>query len=417
MSSQDQGRFNSSPTVSLITCLIFCFQFGTTISYNALVSPIYKDCNTSLYTIPINNYKPLVLDLTNTFIWTTCSSSTKHHTIPSSSSCEAANKPGNCTIGLKDDCTTELFNPVSRKCGSGLVTFTTLTTNSTDGHNPLYAVNVTNITALCAPKKLLELLPKYSIGIAGLASSNLSLPLQLSSRANIEKQFALCLPASGRGIAIFGTGPYYLMGMVERNVSSMLKYTPLIKNPLSSSYYINVTGITINMQSLQIPETAFLGGALLSSVSPYTILREDIYHPFLSAYSTATQYIPRMAPVKPFDLCYDSRNLSSTRMGACLAFVPNQTVQNVPMVIGGFQMENNFLLFDLEKARLACAPEPHYKKRGTERRVKVDRKFVTLQIGVEKFTLKLPKFSLPLPSSFPFRRLLFCMERVTNRAE
>ncbi|KAJ4775809.1 Eukaryotic aspartyl protease family protein [Rhynchospora pubera] len=387
MSSQDQGRFNFPPTVSLITCLLFCFQFGTTISYNALVSPIYKDSNTSLYTIPINNYKPLVLDLTNTFIWTTCSNSTKHHTIPSSSSCEAANKPGNCTIGSKDDCTTELFNPVSRKCGSGLVTFTTLTTNSTDGHNPLYAVNVTNITALCAPKKLLELLPKDSIGIAGLASSNLSLPLQLSSRANIEKQFALCLPASGRGVAIFGTGPYYLMGMVERNVSSMLKYTPLIKNHLSSSYYINVTGITINMQSLQIPETAFLGGALLSSVSPYTILREDIYHPFLSAYSTATQYIPRVTPVKPFDLCYDSRNLSSTRMGygvpgisftlqggiynwtifganalvmaatnaACLAFLPNQTVQNVPMVIGGFQMENNFLLFDLEKARLGMS--------------------------------------------------------------
>ncbi|KAJ3691749.1 hypothetical protein LUZ61_020913 [Rhynchospora tenuis] len=333
------------------------------------------------------------VDLSNPFIWTTCSNSTKHHNIPSSPSCEAANKfpsPGNCTIGSKDDCTTEFFDSVSQKCGSGFVTFTTLTTNSTDGHNPLYSVNVTNATALCAPNKLLGLLPKDATGIAGLASFNLSLPLQLSSRASIKKQFALCLPASGRGVAIFGTGPYYLMGMVEKNVSSMLKYTPLIKNPLSSSYYINVTGISINMQSLQMPETAFLGGAVLSSVSPYTILREDIYHPFLSAYNTATQYIPRVAPVKPFDLCYDSRNLSSTRMGygvpgisftlqggiynwtifganalvmaatnaACLAFLPNQTVQNVPMVIGGFQMENNFLLFDLEKARLVSLTPP-----------------------------------------------------------
>ncbi|KAJ3676194.1 hypothetical protein LUZ60_003606 [Juncus effusus] len=379
--------------VSLFSLQLPVYASSSSSPPEALVSPIYKDSKTSLYTIPINNGKLLVLDLTNPLIWSICSSN--HPTIScTSSTCATANQfsSQSCKNSkkLRDgeakyscNCTARPYNPISDQCGMGDLTLSVLTSNTTDGKNPLYPTNLTNAVVSCAPRNLLIKLPTGATGIAGLGSSDLTLPSQLSSLLNIERQFALCLPAVGTGVSFFGSGPFFLLTIIQPNITSLLRYVPLIKNPSRSSYYITMRGIAVNQQAVQLPQNAFAKGVTLSTVSSYTIVREDIYTIFLNAYATATKDYPRVKPIKPFDLCFDSTKLGSTRVGyavpqidlmfdggknwtvfgansvaqvdtntACFAFLPNQTEQKATMVVGGFQMENNFLLFDLKNSRL-----------------------------------------------------------------
>nr|XP_029120754.1 gamma conglutin 1-like [Elaeis guineensis] len=120
------------------------------------------------------------------------------------------------------------------------------------------------------------------------------------------------------------------------------------------------------------------GGVKLSTAVSYTTLRSHIYRPFLQAFADATKRIPRAPKVKPFDLCLKSSALRSTRVGyavlvidlvlagaknwtifganamiqvgrdtTCLAFVDGGPKAEQAVVIGGFHLENNFLLFDL----------------------------------------------------------------------
>ncbi|KAH7842356.1 hypothetical protein Vadar_004369 [Vaccinium darrowii] len=98
---------------------------------------------------------------------------------------------------------------------------------------------------------------------------------------------------------------------------------------------------------------------------------------------TGTSGVHRVKRVKPFDLCWNANALGFTQVGfrvpqidlelgngknwtifgsnsmkqigekACLAFVDGGKVnEGAAVVIGSFQMENNFLLFDMEKSRL-----------------------------------------------------------------
>ena len=121
--------------------------------------------------------------------------------------------------------------------------------------------------------------------------------------------------------------------------------------------------------------------------------------------ATAAQWqyarAPRVVkPVAPFELCYDARTLANTRLGyfvpsvtlalgggknwtmtgvnsmvdvkggkVCLAFVEMKGVKagdsKAPAVIvGGFQMENFVLQFDLEKKRFGFLRLPYYAHCG-----------------------------------------------------
>jgi hypothetical protein len=141
------------------------------------------------------------------------------------------------------------------------------------------------------------------------------------------------------------------------------------------------------------------GGTKLSTVVPYTQLETSIYKAVTEAFVKAAASSPfnltTTKPVQPFSVCYPASNVRSTRAGPtmpaidlvmhrndvvwkilgsnsmvrvaekggadvwCLGFVdagvrPKTSVfaGDPSIVIGGHQMEDNFLQFDLESMRL-----------------------------------------------------------------
>ncbi|XP_058076993.1 probable aspartic proteinase GIP2 [Magnolia sinica] len=186
-------------------------------------------------------------------------------------------------------------------------------------------------------------------------------------------------------------------------VSNSLIYTPLLINPVSTAgvstkgepsveYFICVKSIKINEKTallkaslLSIDNNGF-GGTKISTVNPYTTLEASIYKAFSEAFikEAISMNITRVAPVAPFDVCFSSKSMVSTRVGprvptldlvlqsetvywrifgansivyvnndvACLAFVDGGSNPRTSIVIGGYQLENNLLQFDLATSRL-----------------------------------------------------------------
>ncbi|CAO1940872.1 unnamed protein product [Urochloa humidicola] len=374
-----------------------------------LVTAITKDPATSLYTSPLKDSHPLVLDLAGPLIWSTCSP--KHPTLQCHhSDCAHAHSyhPPDCPhtgYGKPDEedrfrckCTAHPYNPFTGKSATGDLTRITLTANATDGSNPLFPVSFPAV-ASCAPPSQLAKFPAGAVGVAGLAASRVSLPAQVARTQKVADKFLLCLPRSGAGVAIFGGGPLFLMTSTsppsEVGVDlTTLTNTPLLSKRGSSSYYLPVKAIAIDKARLQLPLLA-TGGVVLSTTAPYTALRPDVYRPLVDAFDEALTRrwnISKKVPaVPPFELCYDSKTLPGpTRIGwlvpdidivleggknwtfiagsntmvdvnnftaACFGFVEMKPKKGgygeAPAVeIGGFQMENHVLQFDLEKKQL-----------------------------------------------------------------
>ncbi|KAL5222368.1 hypothetical protein ABZP36_027081 [Zizania latifolia] len=282
-------------------------------------------------------------------------------------------------------CTAHPYNPFSGESASADLTRTGLSANATDGKNPLYPVSFTAVTS-CAPESHLEKLPAGAVGIAGLAPTRLALQAQVARTQNVANKFALCLPSGGDGVAIFGGAPLFLLPPGRPDVTATLAgETPIHRNKDLPGYFISATKIAVNHEQVQLYDHGPLV-VELSSRTPYTVFRPDVYRAFIDAFDKATAERKRVTPpVAPFDLCYDSRELGSTRLGyavpqidlvleggknwtvfggnsmaqvndntACLAFLKMTGEKGNPpaVVIGGFQMENNLLVFDDEKARL-----------------------------------------------------------------
>lgn len=227
--------------------------------------------------------------------------------------------------------------------------------------------------------------------MAGLGRSKFTLPLQLTTDLQLERQFAICLPSTSTapGVAFFGSGPFFLLPPPGRDITGILSYTPLIKNPTCPDYYIDVQAIAVGSKVLCFLARVLMfdvlghGGVKLSTVTPYTTLKRHIYWPFLKAFANATKGIPRAPKVKPFNLCLNTSTLASIRLGlnvpqidlmlangknwtifganlmkqmggdvACLAVVNGGGKAEQAAVIGSYQLEDNFLSFDLDKKML-----------------------------------------------------------------
>lgn len=195
-------------------------------------------------------------------------------------------------------------------------------------------------------------------------------------------------------MALFGTTP-----KVD------LTYTGLVLNPVGSTvisydqqpsdeYYINVTSIQVNgkpvplnTSQLVVDENGY-GGTKLSTDAAYTTLESSIYKALVSAFvnESGAFNLSVTSAVKPFDVCYEASGLFSTRLGPgvptvdlvmekedvfwrmfggnsmvrierdgrdvwCLGFVDGGINARTPIVIGGHQMEDNLLQFDLDSNR------------------------------------------------------------------
>ncbi|CAN6177964.1 unnamed protein product [Urochloa humidicola] len=308
-----------------------------------LVSAVTKDAATSLYTAPLKAGNPLVLDLSGAVIsLTTCSSS-------------------NGTV-------------------------TKISANATNGANPLFLVSFP-ATATCSPRQ--PNLPASAVGSAGLAPSTQSLLAQVARTQGVAKKLALCLPSDGKttsgnsvGVVIYGGGP--LIFPDRGDFTTMLAGTaPLVGFSGSPGYFVSATGIAVEGSRIGKPGPLVVE---LSSTTPYTALRPDVYAPFVRAFDRAASgpnfpWMQRVTAVAPFERCYNSTKLSvslsllgygvpgidlvlgsgsnySITGGnsmvqvnsntACLGFV-QASGQAVAAVLGGFQLENRLLVLDAEK--------------------------------------------------------------------
>ncbi|KAF7025873.1 hypothetical protein CFC21_038024 [Triticum aestivum] len=388
-------------------------------SARSVLAPVTKDPATRLYTIPFHYGANIVVDTAGPLVWSTCAPDHLPAAFPcKSDTCRLANKyhAPSCTESAADKlcdhshkvCKAFPYNPVTGACAAGDLIHTRFVANTTDGKNPVSQVNVRAVAA-CAPSKLLESLPQGASGVAGLAGSDLALPAQVASAQKVSNKFLLCLPrglSADPGVAVFGGGPLHFMAQPERDYTKELAYTPLVAKKGNPAHYITIKSIAVESARVPVPAQALAtGGAVLCTRSPFTLLRSDVFLPLVDAFTKALAkqgaqggpVAKAVKPYAPFQLCYDRRTLANTRIGylvpavtltlgggknwtmdglslmvdmgpttACLAFVQMQGVKggdgSAPSVlIGGFQMENTVLEFDMKKKkRLGFARLPSF---------------------------------------------------------
>ncbi|CAL5094614.1 unnamed protein product [Urochloa decumbens] len=303
-------------------------------------------------------------------------------------------------------CTARACDPTARaraQCAAGDLTSFAMSASATDGRNALRPVAFEAVGA-CAPEPD-WLLPAggHATGVAGFGrGAPLSLPSQLAARRGLGRRFALCLP----GVAIFGDTPIYL-GSYPPDLMTTIASTPLVSRNNHTSagaggYYLPVEAISVSWPSwgvaatraalpagaLELDATTGRGGVALSTVTRYTAMRPDVYRAVAQAFGDAIGrpgYVRPAPAVPPFSLCYDTASLRHVRvlgwdvpsihlelgagasmnwtMGSgnsmvqvgddgalCLAFVEMRGAAADPaapaVVIGGYQVEDNLLVFD-----------------------------------------------------------------------
>ncbi|KAJ1287013.1 hypothetical protein BS78_03G397500 [Paspalum vaginatum] len=374
--------------------------------------PVAKDPATSLYTIHIRHGASHLIDLASPLLWSTCAADHLPAPFPcNSTACSHANayRAPTCRIARhpcsrsrsrrkRRQCEAFPYNPLTGRCAAASLVHTRLVANTTDGRNPLRQVSVRAVGA-CAPRALLAPLPKHVAGVAGLADAALALPAQVAASQRVANRFTLCLPRRGDGVVVFGGGPLFLLPEpAAGDLTSTLAFAPLRARKGNPLYYIPVQGVAVNQAQVPLPARALAtGGVALCTRVPYTALRPDVYRPLVDAFDAAVARNDAKVPaVPPFELCYRSSMLGNTRLGyavpdvaftlqggkswtfvgsssmvdvdnqtACLAFLEMKGVKpgdpsSAAVIIGGFQMEDHLLQFDLEKKQLGFAKVPFF---------------------------------------------------------
>nr|DAD19437.1 TPA_asm: hypothetical protein HUJ06_020900 [Nelumbo nucifera] len=362
---------------------------------NALVIPVKKDAKTLQYVATIKMRTPLApvnvfVDLSGPFLWVDCEdgyvSSSYRPTPCGSPKCEVAKSSGcivECHSAPRPGCTNNtcdvvLDNPFIKDFlyGGGLAE-DVIALQSSGGRKP---------------------------GMLGLARTPVSLPSQLASKSGLPHIFSLCLPSSttSNGVMIFGN-KHYVSLPDKIDYSKLLTYTPLIINPVSTApsfrvgdssyeYFIQVKSINvhgkrlpINRKLLSINKDGF-GGTKISTRTPYTSLHTSIYEALAEAYSNAaaSMNISRVEPpLGDFPACFSSKNIEHTATGPrvpavdlvfednnvwrisgsdlmvqaedgvmCLAFGDEGENARTSIVIGGRQLEEKLVVFDVASSKL-----------------------------------------------------------------
>ncbi|KAI4378879.1 hypothetical protein MLD38_016301 [Melastoma candidum] len=415
-----------APTQSLLAVLLLLFlslahaqELTSRPKPKAILLPVRKESATLQYTTTIRQRTPLVpvkltVDLGAKSPWVNCQggyvSSTYKPVLCGSKFCQLA---------LFNSCSSTCYQPRpepgcnNNTCGQyesdpfiptayyGELSTDAAVLRSTDGKNPGRTVSVPGgIVFTCGFDPLTQKLAKNAKGMLGLGRSGISLPSVLSSAFGFPNKFGMCLSSTrSRGVIIFGDGPYFLQPGKE--VSQYLTYTPLIPNPVSTAvlafldepswdYFINVTGIKVNGKAVSLNPAllkindAGNGGTKLSTVNPYTLMETSIYRAVMKAFLAEGKYLKRVSSVKPFEYCFNTTGVGSTRVGPavpqielllggsswiifgansmvyvgnsgetmCLGIVDGGTDARTSIVIGGHQLEDNLVQVDMVNKRL-----------------------------------------------------------------
>ncbi|XP_010456587.1 PREDICTED: aspartyl protease AED1-like [Camelina sativa] len=221
----------------------------------------------------------------------------------------------------------------------------------------------------------LKLMPEVVNGTIGLGKSLISLPSQLASMHKTPRKFAFCLPSkpTGLGSLLIGEGSPY-----TNDVFKNLASTPLIVDRSSGRYFIDVKSIEIAGKNVSLDKKS-RGNAMICTLAPYTILQTSTYKAMVREFVREAKLL-RVAKVKPFEACFNSKGMESAaavpvidlvvnggakwrinrwnsllkvkRDVVCLAFFDGGVnMKTTEMVIGGFQMEDHLVEFDLEASK------------------------------------------------------------------
>ncbi|KAF3457198.1 hypothetical protein FNV43_RR01855 [Rhamnella rubrinervis] len=394
--------------------MIISIAAETSLKPKAIVLNITKDPSTLQYITQIHQRKPLVpvkltLDLGGRFLWVDCRSGyDTYKTIRC--------RTPECSLVQTNTCENDKIcfvypdNPVpdyplqtSLNLAQDVVSLPALISTTS---NSITSVTIPKFLFACGSPYLAQGLASGVEGIAGLGRSRLGLPIQLASTFNLPRKFSLCLASSnnnGGGFVFFGQPP-------KLDVYKSLTYTPLLVNPVSTStghaiegeksvdYFIGLKSIKVN--NVAVPLNASLlvfdsmgnGGTRLSTAKRYTVLLTPIYNAVVGEFVKAMSElkVPRVAAVGQFGACFNSTYIASTEVGPdvpvidlvlesvywrlygansmvqvgkdvmCLGFIDEGVVDDgnftnratTSIVIGGHQLEDNLLQFDIANNRL-----------------------------------------------------------------
>ncbi|KAL6564334.1 hypothetical protein OROMI_015784 [Orobanche minor] len=374
----------------------------------AFLAPIAKDLATQRYVLTVYLNTPpqptnLLLDLGASSTLVNCrphghqKTSIQCRPSPCSPS-GSPPRPGDTATPLLGHSLTRKPPLTGRPCNGSL------SMPVTNGFNPGQLGSVPGFMFSCSKRSSLKGLVKGADGIAGLGRSDLSIPVQVSSLSSEKLVFALCMSGSpsAPGVAFFGSsGPYYFHPKID--LSKHLNYTPLLRNTVitksypnpSDEYFIGLTAVKVNGRAIDFNRTLLSidhkgrGGTKLSTVTRYTVLHRSIFQALAESFGkeSAALNLTAAEPVRPFRVCYKADEIMSSRVGPsvptidfvlhdddlfwrvfgsnsmvriyrdgvdvwCLGFLDGGTHPRTSVVIGGHQMEDNLLRFDLKSEML-----------------------------------------------------------------
>lgn len=383
---------------------------GTSFRPKALVLPVTKDLLTLQYTTQVSQRTPLVpvklsIHLGGQTLWVDCENgftsssyrpaqcNSNECTIAKSESCfNCSSTPGpGCS---QNACLNTPENPFIKTLYSGgEIAVDLISIQSTNGVNPGSIVSVPDFIFTCVPTFLTEGLANGAKGTAGLGRNQIALPSQFAQSFGFARKFVVCL-SSSNGVIFFGD---VLPSSNRTDISKSLVYTPLLTNPFgtgsvpylkepSSEYFIGVKSIKINGKGVPINKKLLTinrkgeGGTKISTGRPYTAMEPSIYKAVTEAFIGELANATRVEPVAPFSACFSSKSIGSTAIPpidlilqsknvywrifsansmvqvnkdvTCLGFVDGGDRLTTSIVIGGHQIEDNFLLFDLSRSIL-----------------------------------------------------------------
>ncbi|XP_062108443.1 probable aspartic proteinase GIP2 [Humulus lupulus] len=370
-------------------------HFGN--SLPLLLLPVTKDSLTNQYLTEIRHGSSLlptklVIDLGGPLIWMGCDSylgSSSPRRISSGSIQCLAAKPITARKrgGDDDGCTLFAENKISQMGRRGVLVADTLDGLLVVEGSQSEEVNLSEYPFLfaCAPKPLLNGLAGGANGIVGLGRTRIAFPSQVSAAFSSEWQFTLCL-SSSNGVVLYEKG--YYSSVFGSEISKSLIYTPLLAGPGDSQheYFINLKSIRIGGKRLSFD----VKHTRLSTIVPFTTMESSIYAIFIKAYEKAafSMNMKTVEPVAPFGLCFDSKSIKETQLGPlvpdielglqsemvrwnfhgrnlmvkmsdevmCLGFVDGGLNSGVSIVLGGYQLEDMVLHFDVGTSMLGFSP-------------------------------------------------------------
>ncbi|XP_027364605.1 basic 7S globulin-like [Abrus precatorius] len=389
---------SSSLSFSLLFLLLnLCYAQTSAIS---LTLPLTKDDATLQYLTTLSYGTPLVptklvLDLGGSLLWVDCAS----RTTPSSSLTTVFLRSVQCLTAQSPEIETQtwlqsLANPADqdqpcqvpaensftgKRVTEGELVEDLVALKSTD--NKIEPTLQTLFT--CSPTLLLNGLAAGARGMVGLGRSRTSFSSQVFHSLTAQRKITLCLSPSS-GVVLFGKTPHESQPGSE--ILRSLTFTPLVADQDQTYPSINVNSIKINGKkvSFNTPSLSQEGNGMtqLSTVLPYTTLQSSIYSNFESAYlkAASSMNITRVDPVAPFGLCFSSNGVGSSQVGPkvpvielvlqsemvkwsihgrnsmvrvsddvmCLGFLDGGLNPRNPIVIGGYQLEDVLVQFDLD---------------------------------------------------------------------